>query len=323
MYLTHFILMNLQRKKIEENNKEKKKKMSSSSSRNAFVDGKYKPDLLTVDLASRCRCYKTTPSSSLTPPPPPKSLLVATPVEEGEYPVVMLLHGYLLYNSFYSQLMLHVSSYGFIVIAPQLYNIAGPDTMDEIKSTAEIIDWLSVGLNHFLPPQVTPNLSKFALTGHSRGGKTAFAVALKKFGYSSELKISALIGVDPVDGTGKVIGSGLGELARNPLFPPCAPTGVNHREFFQECQGPAWHFVAKDYGHLDMLDDDTKGLRGKSSYCLCKNGEERKPMRRFIGGIVVSFLMAYLEDDDCELMKIKDGCHEGVPVEIQEFEVKK
>lgn len=219
--------------------------------------------------------------------------------------------------------------------------------MDEIKSTAEIIDWLSVGLNHFLPPQVTPNLSKFALTGHSRGGKTAFAVALKKFGYSSELKISALIGVDPVDGTGKgkqtpppvltyepnsfnlekmpvlVIGSGLGELARNPLFPPCAPTGVNHREFFQECQGPAWHFVAKDYGHLDMLDDDTKGLRGKSSYCLCKNGEERKPMRRFIGGIVVSFLMAYLEDDDCELMKIKDGCHEGVPVEIQEFEVKK
>ena len=120
MYLTHFILMNLQRKKIEENNKEKKKKMSSSSSRNAFVDGKYKPDLLTVDLASRCRCYKTTPSSSLTPPPPPKSLLVATPVEEGEYPVVMLLHGYLLYNSFYSQLMLHVSSHGFIVIAPQV-----------------------------------------------------------------------------------------------------------------------------------------------------------------------------------------------------------
>jgi chlorophyllase len=270
---------------------------------------------------------------------------VATPVEEGDYPVVMLLHGYLLYNSFYSQLMLHVSSHGFILIAPQLYSIAGPDTMDEIKSTAEIMDWLSVGLNHFLPAQVTPNLSKFALSGHSRGGKTAFAVALKKFGYSSNLKISTLIGIDPVDGTGKgkqtpppvlaylpnsfdldktpilVIGSGLGETARNPLFPPCAPPGVNHREFFRECQGPAWHFVAKDYGHLDMLDDDTKGIRGKSSYCLCKNGEERRPMRRFVGGLVVSFLKAYLEGDDRELVKIKDGCHEDVPVEIQEFEV--
>ncbi|CAH8358121.1 unnamed protein product [Eruca vesicaria subsp. sativa] len=316
--------------------------MTSSSAANSFDDGKYKTDLLTLDPSSCCR----KPQSS-SPPSPPKQLLVATPVEEGEYPVVMLLHGYLLYNSFYSQLMLHVSSHGFIVIAPQLYSIAGPDTMDEIKSTAQIIDWLSVGLNHFLPPQVTPNLSKLALSGHSRGGKTAFALALKKFGYSSDLKISALIGIDPVDGTGKgkqtpppvltyepnsfdledkmpvlVIGSGLGETAPNPLFPPCAPPGVNHRDFFRECQGPAWHFVAKDYGHLDMLDDDTKGIRGKVSHCLCKNGEERRPMRRFVGGSVVAFLMAYLEGDDCELVKIKDKSHEGVPVEIQEFEVK-
>ncbi|CAG7861748.1 unnamed protein product [Brassica rapa] len=319
------------------------KEMSSSSSANSFEDGKFKTDLLTVGLSS-C-CWKT-PSSSPTPQSPPKRLLVATPVEEGEYPVVMLLHGYLLYNSFYSQLMLHVSSHGFIVIAPQLYSIAGPDTMDEIKSTVEIIDWLSAGLNHFLPPQVTPNLSKLALSGHSRGGKTAFAVALKKFGYSSDLKISALIGIDPVDGMGKgkqtpppvltyepnsfdldkmhvlVIGSGLGEISPNLLFPPCAPPGVNHRDFFQECQGPAWHFVAKDYGHLDMLDDDTEGIRGKISHYLCKNGEERRPMRRFVGGSIVAFLMAYLEGDDSELVKIKDKSHEGVPVEIQEFEVK-
>ncbi|CAN8247848.1 unnamed protein product [Cochlearia groenlandica] len=315
--------------------------MSSAPSRNAFEDGKYKTELLTVDSSSRC-CQKK-PSSS---PAPPKQLLVATPVEKGEYPVVMLLHGYLLYNSFYSQLMLHVSSHGFILIAPQLYSIAGPDTTDEIKSTAETIDWLSIGLAHFLPSQVTPNLTKFALSGHSRGGKTAFATALNKFGYSPNLKIATLIGIDPVDGMGKgqqtpphvltyepnsfdldkmpvlVIGSGLGETAKNPLFPPCAPPGVNHREFFKECQSPTWHCVAKDYGHLDMLDDDTKGIRGKGSYCLCKNGEARKPMRRFVGGIVVSFLMAYLDGDDSELVKIKDGCHEGVPVVIQEFEVK-
>ncbi|XP_010495652.1 PREDICTED: chlorophyllase-2, chloroplastic-like [Camelina sativa] len=307
--------------------------------KNAFEDGKYKTDILTLDSSSRC--CKTTPS-------PPKQLLVATPVEEGEYPVVMLLHGYLLYNSFYSQLMSHVSSHGFILIAPQLYSIAGPDITDEIKSTAEIIHWLSVGsLNHFLPAQVIPNLSKFALSGHSRGGKTAFAVALKKFGYSSDLKISTLIGIDPVDGTGKgqqtpppvlayepnsldldkmpvlVIGSGLVETAWNSLFPPCAHPGVNHEEFFRECQSPAWHFVAEDYGHLDMLDDNTKGIRGMIFYCLCKNGEKRRPMRRFVGGILVSFLKAYLEGDDFELVKIKDGCHKGLPIKIQEFEVTK
>ncbi|KAJ0252578.1 Chlorophyllase-2 [Hirschfeldia incana] len=308
--------------------------MSSPSSANSFVDGKYKTYLLTVG------------SSSRTPPSPPKSLLVATPVEEGEYPVVMLLHGYLLYNSFYSQLMSHVSSHGFIVIAPQLYSFAGPDTKDEIKSTVEIIDWLTVGLNHSLPPKVTPNLSKLALSGHSRGGKTAFAVALKKLGYSSHLSISALIGIDPVDGTGKgkqtpppvltyvpnsfdlnkmhvlVIGSGLGEIGPNLFFPPCAPAGVNHRDFFQDSQGPAWHFVAKDYGHMDMLDDDTRGIRGKISHSLCKNGKARGPMRRFVGGSVVAFLKAYLEGDDGELVKIKDKSDDGNPVEIQESEVK-
>ncbi|KAF8091292.1 hypothetical protein N665_0448s0009 [Sinapis alba] len=308
--------------------------MSASSSANPFVDGKYKTKLLTVDLSSK------------TPQPPPKSLLVATPMEKGEYPVVMLLHGYLLLNSFYSQLMLHVSSHGFIVIAPQLYNIAGPDIKDEIKSTAEIIDWLSVGLSHFLPPQVTANLSKIALSGHSRGGKTAFALALKKDGYSSKLKISALIGIDPVDGTGKgkqtpppvltyqpnsfnldkmpvlVIGSGLGEIGKNLLFPPCAPLGANHRDFFQDSQGPAWHFVAKDYGHMDMLDDDTGGIKGMVTHYLCKNGKERRPMRRFVGGTVVAFLMASLEGDNGELVKIKNKS-EGNPVEIQEFEVKK
>lgn len=69
-----------------------------------------------------------------------------------------------------------------------------------------------------------------------------------------------------------VIGSGLGELKRNPLFP--------HQDFFNECPKPAFYFVVKDYGHLDMVDDETKGIRGKSTYCLCKNGESKEGMRR-------------------------------------------
>jgi chlorophyllase len=33
-----------------------------------------------------------------------------------------------------------------------------------------------------------------------------------------------------------VIGTGLGEEKRNALFPACAPSGVNHREFYRECR---------------------------------------------------------------------------------------
>lgn len=279
-------------------------------------------------------------SSSSIPSPPPKPLLIATPVEAGVFPLLVFIHGYLLYNSFYTQLIQHVASHGFIVIAPQLYLVAGPDSSDEIKCLSEIINWLAEGVHQLLPHRVQANLTKLGLAGHSRGGKTAFAVALQKG--TSALRISALIGIDPVDGMDKgkqtpppvltyvphsfdldgmpvmVVGSGLGEIRKNPMFPPCAPRGVNHEDFFRECRKPACYFVVRDYGHLDMLNDDTKGIRGKTTYCLCKNGESREPMRRFIGGVVVAFMRAYLVGDKSELMAIRDG--RTGPVELENFE---
>ncbi|KAI8566306.1 hypothetical protein RHMOL_Rhmol02G0030300 [Rhododendron molle] len=172
-------------------------------------------------------------------------------------------------------------------------------------------------------------------------GKPLF-LALGKTASPKSLKLSALIGVDPVDGMLKgkqtppkvltydpnsfdlemavlVIGSGLGEVRKNPLFLPCAPKGVNHEDFYKECRKLACHFVAKDYGHVDMLDDDTKGIRGKSSYYLCKNGKSREPMRSFVGGVVVAFLRAYLEGDFSDLVGIRYG-HEKVPLELQKVE---
>ncbi|XWS13707.1 hypothetical protein CRYUN_Cryun36dG0061100 [Craigia yunnanensis] len=156
------------------------------------------------------------------------------------------------------------------------------------------------------------------------------------------LKFSALIGEDPVDGMDKgkqtplpiltyvphsfnldiavmVIGLGLGEVKKNHLLPPCAPKGVNHKDFFKECRKPTCHFVAKDYGHLDMLDDDIEGIRGRSSYCLCKNKKVREPMRRFVGGVVVVFMKAYLNGDNTDLIAIRDG-DETTTVELKMIE---
>ncbi|XP_050215403.1 chlorophyllase-2 [Mercurialis annua] len=296
---------------------------------NVFQTGKYTTLIQKLESSSS--------SSS-----PPKQLLIGMPCEAGEFPVVILLHGFLLYNSFYSQLIQHLASHGFIVIAPQLYTVAGADTTDELKATAAITNWLSEGLCGILPPHLRPKLSKLGLAGHSRGGKAAFALALQKSGITTKLKFSAIIGIDPVDGMDKgkqtpppvlsyvphsfdldmaamVIGSGLGEVKRNPLFPPCAPKGVNHEDFFKECRKPAYHFVVKDYGHLDMLDDVTSGIRGKTSYCLCKNGKSREPMRRFVGGAMVAFFKAYLEGDSRDLMAIRKG--QSGPVELQDAEI--
>lgn len=90
--------------------------ISCSISTNVFGMGKFMTKLLKVD-------QKETSSSNTNSPllsPPPKPLLIGTPSESGVFPVLVLIHGYLLYNSFYSQLVQHISSHGFIVVAPQV-----------------------------------------------------------------------------------------------------------------------------------------------------------------------------------------------------------
>jgi chlorophyllase len=250
----------------------------------------------------------------------PKPLLLALPAQPGEYPVLLFFHGYLLLNSFYTQLLQHIASHGYIAIAPQMYCVTGADATPEIADAAAICNWLLQGLSSYLPDDVRPDFQNVAMAGHSRGGKVAFGLALDRTSQTTELKFSALVGVDPVDGMARgrqtqpriltykphsfdsviptlIVGSGLGAVKRNPLFPPCAPEGVSHREFFSECSAPAYHFVASDYGHMDFLDDETGGVRGQSSYCVCKNGVAREPMRRFCGGIIVAFLNVCLQND--------------------------
>lgn len=291
---------------------------TTTTSGDVFKDGAY--TVATVNVP-------TTDASK-----PPKPLFVSYPSveEEVELGVVMLLHGYLLTNTFYSQLMHHLASYGFIVVTPQLYEIALADSTEDIKTAAAITAWLaSGGLPKILPQNLTADLTnRFALAGHSRGGKDAFALALG-VAASSSLPLSALIGIDPVGGTilGQtppailsnndgasftalnhlpvmVIGSGLDDEKGGCIR--CTPKGVSHKEFYRECERPACYFVVKGYGHLDVLDDKTPGMKGWMSYYMCKNGSSREPMRRFVGGASVAFLKAYLDKDDTYLMAIKE-----------------
>ncbi|KAI3961181.1 hypothetical protein MKX01_035767 [Papaver californicum] len=190
---------------------------------------------------------------------------------------------------------------------------------------------------------VRPNLSKAALGGHSRGGKIAFGLALSYTSNPSSnsdsplIKYSALVGIDPVEGLMKgipipplvltyvphsfdldmaalVVGSGLGEVKRNPLFLACAPNGVNHVEFFSECRSPACYFVVKDYGHMYTLDDETKGIKGTVTYCACKNGKSKEPI---IIDLTKALFRTLIEN---YLSDIKDGKDISLPVQLQTVE---
>ena len=50
--------------------------------------------------------------------PPPKPLLIVSPTTSGQCPVILFLHGFYLRTCFYSQLLEHISTHGYIVVAP-------------------------------------------------------------------------------------------------------------------------------------------------------------------------------------------------------------
>ncbi|GLJ53802.1 hypothetical protein SUGI_1148440 [Cryptomeria japonica] len=191
------------------------------------------------------------------------------------------------------------------------------DASGEINHVVHITEWLRAKLCEHLLAKVLPDLQKVAILGHSRGGKVAFGVALGLSQTPLLVPYAAILGIDPVDGTSPenqtpppnltyeehsfpgnistlLNGSGLGPIKSNCLATPYAPEGVKHVEFFRECSSPAYHFVAVDYGHMDFLDDKTCRMRGMISYCMCKSGTSREPMRRFSGGIIVAFLNAWV-----------------------------
>lgn len=181
---------------------------------------------------------------------------------------------------------------------------------------------MSTGLQSLLPEGVTANINKLGLAGHSRGGHVAFCLALGKA--ETTPNFSALIGIDPVAGVNTafrtkpdiltyiprsfdldipvgVIGTELGSQAKSFLFPPCAPAGVNHAEYFNECKPPCCYFLAKEYGHMSMLDDGAAKLES----CACKSGSQPKYlMRKGTGGIVVAFMEAYLKSDESDLLAV-------------------
>ena len=217
----------------------------------------------------------------------------------------------------------------------------------DIKSAAEVTNWLSSGLQPVLPENVVPNLRRLALAGHSRGGYLAFALALGNANITLNLKFLALIGIDPVAGANKcmksvpkilnsdsfnldmpamVIGTGLGGESMLGCIPcSCAPDGLNYAEFFMKCKENCHGFVISEYGHTDMLDDDfcnnCLGTSiGKLMGSMCKSGKGDKTlMIECVGGLVVAMLMAQLEGESRELDAIVDNSSIA-PVKLEVME---
>jgi len=234
----------------------------------------------------------------------PLKMRVHAPNAAGAYPIVVLQHAFQITNHSYDQIAAHIASHGFAVILPRMYDpgigpiIGMPSSEIETERASVVVDWLPPRLERL--PGVELNNVNVGLVGHSRGGRVAFGVAL-----AGNERVAALAGIDPVDGGGGpgsnqagittdpftfdiptlIIGAGIGGN--------CAPEGRNYVQFFNACPSPSTLVIANDYGHGDMLDEETAALAAS----VCPANEDREPMRRLTAGLLVAFFRARLQSD--------------------------
>lgn len=239
----------------------------------------------------------------------PKPLRLHAPVASGTYPVVQFQHGFLTDRRAYDEILSHLASHGFVVVAPQMYPADGvPLGKERVATEAEdaftVGQWSLASAAAVVGSAADPR--PLGVAGHSRGGKVTWALTTAAQGGGDPLPARAIVGVDPVDGRGGPLLSAQPEVVPTgstlSTAPPsliigmerggaCAPEGDNFRHFFDGTAPPTRLIEVLGHGHADMLDADT----GSSG--LCFEGPERGAVRTLTGGLLVAFFRLHLQDD--------------------------
>ena len=254
----------------------------------------------------------------------PVEIDVYTPSVADTYPVVIFQHGFSGSIKGYQTISTHLASHGFVVVLPQMYPPgdfgAAPTPEDEAVLGVQIVSWVEANINSYI--SVTADTALLGLAGHSRGGQTAYRMALQ-----IPQKIKALAGVDPVDGleifgqslviTGPltfdiptyVLGTGLGPLIVDD-FLACAPEEIGPNHFYCANPNPTWLVTATTHGHGDMIDEEDFTE-------FCPGGPDRDGMRALTGGTLAAFFSGILQGNESALMVLSDPGASPVPVEME------
>lgn len=254
----------------------------------------------------------------------PMPARIFVPDHAGTFAVVVLIHGFNLPNICYGEIADHLASHGFVVVLPQIYEpglvplTGNPTAIEEARRVARLLAWLRAHLGEAAGVKARTDL--LGLSGHSRGGKVAWMVLLE-----DPAAAAAIAGIDPVDGTGgplgeqpRVIQGSFGLqipslVIGTGLAGSCAPAGDNHVQFYAASAPPAWHIVALDQGHDDMMDEGCAILGS----LVCATGPDRPGMRRLTAGLLVAFFRATLQGDADALAWLTDVAAAPVAVSVE------
>jgi len=251
----------------------------------------------------------------------PVPLRIHIPKSGANYPVVVFQHGFMSRNSAYDEVLIHLASHGFVVVAPQMYQpglaalFGNPTAAAEAERAADVLEWVSANLDRVTGFPVRTD--RLGIAGHSRGGKVAWLLAV-----ADPTRFLAIAGLDPVDGAGGPLGN-QSRVVQGPfsfslpalivgteLAGSCAPAGDNHIQFYQASQPPAWHVVALNHGHGDMLDE----ADATAAAIFCSSGPDRAGMRRLTAGLLVALFRAALQGDAAAYEYLSG--RQGVPISV-------
>ena len=252
----------------------------------------------------------------------PTDMFIVTPTAPGTYAVVVFQHGFLMNGAWYSEVLTHLASHGFVVVAPQMYAPDGlpvgkPSAVEEAGAAAEVHAWLPDNLSRVTG--VTADFGALGVSGHSRGGKVNWLLLTSQPGLADAIAL-----LDPVDGTGGplggearavdgtlpasiptlIVGTGLGPVGGGGFSMACAPEGDNYVQFYGAAPTPAWQVVADDNGHNDMLDADPPGCGFTCT--ACDAGPNPDGMRDLAGGLLTAFFRGTLQGNSSELGLLTD-----------------
>ena len=232
-------------------------------------------------------------------------------------PVVILHHGFLLSASDYVSYAEHLSSWGFVVVMPDiLTSIFGGPTHTELKGIMmALIDWIeSSEGNEDHPLWEKVDFASIAVGGHSLGGKVAMLTA------TEDSRIRAVMGIDPVDAQGGpfprpevdypsvtpelmdlisvpviVVGETTNASCEGAFCQACAPGDNNFQQYYLYAAGPAVEIEVLGANHMSFLDDTDCG----TACSACPLGTDDPLItRRLTQGYLTAFLKVVLEGSE-------------------------
>ncbi len=233
-------------------------------------------------------------------------LVIYAPTGQGPYPVVGLLHGFMLGPEDYGSYGEHIGSWGYVVVLPQMPGsaLSPVDQVQERDWVREVLDWIDGPANlEGAVLDARADLELLAMSGHSRGGKIAFLTSV------TDSRIDAIFAIDPVDTAG---GPGARPSPDNPSVAPelmpsvvapmtivgetvnatggiggaCAPAADNFEQYFGAATAPAAAIEFLTANHMSFIDDQNCGL----TCTACPSGtDEPSVTRRMTQGYMVAF----------------------------------